>query len=117
MQENIILIQLKTGEIVLTKTEDTDPIDDTNFSMLDVNIPAILMPIPQQPNRVGFQPYFPFSDLEENQQIRKSQIVTLSKPNKQMKEAYENWVTQIKAHEAGIIVPNNLDTTLNEPKQ
>lgn len=121
MQEEIIVIQLKTGEIIITETSDVDPIDDTNDPMLRVNLPAALMPIPNQPGRVGFNPFFPFSDLGEEQQIRKSQIATLSKPNRQMKDAYGNWSTQVKAQEAGIVtaqnIPQDLDTTLRNLKK
>jgi hypothetical protein len=123
MEESIIVIQLRTGEIIITQTDDVDPIDDTNDPMLKVSLPAILIPVPNQPGRVGFQPFFPFSDLDEEQKIRKSQISTLSEPNKQMKDAYDNWVTQVKAQEAGIVpatqMPNDLDTTLKNfnPKQ
>ena len=118
---DIIVIQLKTGEIIITETSDVDPIDDTNDPMLRVSLPAVLMPIHNQPGRVGFNPFFPFSDLGEEQQIRKSQISTLSKPNRQMKDAYENWSTQVKAQEAGIVtatqMPQNLDTTLRDLKR
>ena len=119
--EEVIIIQLKTGEIIITETHDVDPIDDTNDPMLRVILPAILMPIPNQPGRVGFNPYFPFSDLGEEHQIRKSQIATLSTPSRQMKDGYGNWCTQVKAQEAGIVtaqnIPQNLDTTLRDLKK
>lgn len=109
MEEKIIVIQLKTGEIILTQSDDTDPFDDgsgfdTNFT-IELKYPAMVIPMQNKPGQVGFQKYMPFSDYDEKMEIRREQISNLSSPQDQMRNAYEQWVTQVKAESAGIIVP------------
>lgn len=105
-----IVIQLKTGELVICETSDVEPFDDTNIITLEVKNPAVIMPMPpgadgKQTGQIGFHKFFPFSDSDEKQEIRKSHIVTLSKPLDGFVKAYEEWRTQVRASEAGLIVP------------
>jgi hypothetical protein len=105
MENRIIIIMLKTGEILVTGTDDVEPFDDTVIEVLKVFYPAMIIPIPQQAGQIGFQKYFPFSDNDEDMEIRKSQIATLSTPVQDIERAYGEWVTQVKAKEAGLIIP------------
>lgn len=110
MGNNIIIIQLRTGEIIICETEDVDPFDDTNIIALEVKYPAVVMPLPpgadgKQTGQVGFHKLFPFSNSDDKQEIRKSNIMTLSKPLEGFVTAYEEWLTHMKAQEAGLIIP------------
>ena len=105
MGDNFIIIQLKTGETIVCETNDVDPFDDTNIVALDVKYPALIFPVPDKQGQIGFHKYFPFSDSDQKQEIRKSQIVSLSKPLDAFIEAYKGWLTQVKANEAGLIIP------------
>jgi len=107
-EKNFIVIQLRTGEIVVTMTEDSQPLDDTNIDLLEVEYPAMLIPMPpqvqgQQENQIGFRMYFPFSK-QEGGVIKKSEIISLSTPLDDFRRAYDGWVTQIKAKESGIVM-------------
>jgi len=108
MGNNIIIIQLRTGEIIITMTDDSEPMDDTNIELLKVEYPALVVPLAQQqggqPGQIGFQKLFPFS-IPEGADIRKSNIVTVSTPITDFQTAYEKWVTTVKAADAGIILP------------
>lgn len=105
MGNNVIIIQLKTGETLVCETDDIDPFDDTNIMALEVKYPALIFPVPEKPGQIGFHKYFPFSDTDQKQEIRKSHIVTLSTPLDAFVHAYEEWLTQVKASEAGLIIP------------
>lgn len=103
------VIMLNSGEIIITEIDDVDPFDDTNYSTLDLHFPAMIIPIPSQqpnqPNQIGFQKYFPFSDQDGDLKIRRAAIRNVSTAVADIKRAYGEWVTQVKAQEAGIIVP------------
>lgn len=100
-----VVIMLNSGEILVCEIDDVDPFDDTNYTTLDLINPALIIPIPQQPGQIGFQKYFPFSDYDQNLKIRRAAIRTVSTAVKDITRAYGEWVTQMKAQEAGIIVP------------
>lgn len=102
-EEKLIIIQLKTGEIIVTYTDDVDPWYDTNIAVLKVSYPAMIVPLQNQPGQIGFQKYFPFSE-QQGAEIRKSQISTVSKPLDSFEKAYENWLTNVKAQDAGIVL-------------
>ena len=102
-EEFYFMITLKTGEIIVTMTDDSEPMDETNIDLLNLNYPALIVPGAQQ-GQIGFQKYFPFSEPEVCQ-IRKSYIVTASKPLQDFIKAYEGWLTQVKAADSGIVLP------------
>lgn len=106
-EDNIIIIQLKTGEIIVTFTEDSEPFDYTNIEELVLKYPALIIPLQQQggqPGQIGFQKFFPFSE-QETGKIKKREILSLSDPIDDFRRAYESWVTQAKAAESGIVLP------------
>lgn len=109
MENETIVIMLNSGEIIITEIDDVDPLDDTNYRELSLYYPAMIIPIPaqqpNQPNQIGFQKYFPFSDQDKDMKIRRAAIRTVSTAVADIKRAYGEWVTQVKAQEAGIIVP------------
>jgi len=104
--EFYFMITLKTGEIIVTMTDDSEPLDKTNIETLNLSYPALIVPGGQQ-GQIGFQKYFPFSE-QEGGKIKKSQIATVSKPLNDFLKAYENWLTQVKAADSGIIVPGGV---------
>jgi len=99
-----VIIMNKFGEILIFTTDDTDPLDDTNDAFLNVEFPAAMMP--RENGQLGFQMAFPFSDYDQPTQIRKSSIEKFSHANKQIQDAYNGWIQQVKAQMSGIIVPN-----------
>jgi len=102
-----IIFQMRTGEIVVAMTDDSEPLDDTNIEFLLVDYPALIIPMPQgQPGQIAFQKYFPFSE-QEGGKIRKADIMSLSTPIDNFEKAYDGWVTQVKAQESGIVLPGN----------
>lgn len=105
MEDKLIVIQTKMGEMLICSTQDVDPLDDTNEQFLIVEYPAALMP--QQSGQLGFQMAFPFSDLDKPLKIRKESIDKFSEANDQIAKAYDGWLTQVKAQMSGIIMPNN----------
>jgi hypothetical protein len=96
----IRILTLVSGEVVITKIKEA--VEEGNS--LHVDYPAVLMPV--QENRLGFMKYLPFSDNDETIAIMADKVVSESTPIKGLSDAYENWVTQTKAGEAGIITPN-----------
>jgi hypothetical protein len=106
-EEFYFMITLKTGEILIVMTDDSEPMDKTNIELLNLNYPAIIVPGVQK-GQIGFQKFFPFSE-QEGCKLKKSQIATASKPLQDFIKAYEGWLTQVKAADSGIIVPGGLD--------
>ena len=107
-EEYFFIIQLKKGEIIITMTDDSEPMDETNIETLTLMYPALIVPGAQQ-GQIGFQKYFPFSE-QENGMIKKSQISTVSKPVDSFIKAYDGWLTQVKAADSGIIIPGGQST-------
>jgi len=120
MEEEVKIIMLNSGEILITGIEDTDPFDDTNYKTLELLYPALIIPIREQPGQIGFQKYFPFSDNSQKCEIRRSAIRTISTAVKDIARAYGDWKTQVKAQEAGIVTATQADmprsTELNPVK-
>ncbi len=98
------LFKLITGEMILSEVE---PIEDGQYNL---KYPAVIIPIPPeqaggQRNQIGFGKYMPFSDYKEDMLLNPLAIVTDSNPDKKLIDAYEQWVTQMKSAESGIILP------------
>lgn len=107
-EEFYFMITLKTGEIIITMTDDSEPMDKTNIEIMNINYPALIVPGAQQ-GQIGFQKYLPFSE-QEGGKLKKSQISTVSKPLQDFLKAYDNWLTQVKAADSGIILPGGQST-------
>jgi hypothetical protein len=50
----------------------------------------------------------PFSDYDKEILLNPACIAIESEPNKQMLQTYDQWVTQIKAQESGIVMANQM---------
>ena len=109
MGEMLYVVMTNIGEMLMFGTTDTDPVDDTNEEFLEITYPAAMMP--QQNGQLGFQMAFPLSDFDKPLKIRKSIIDKISEPNKQIKDAYDQWQKQVRAQLSGIVVPNAQVTT------
>jgi hypothetical protein len=101
---------LKTinGEMVLTAVKDI-----TEDGMWVLEYPAVVVPVPPQQaggmqNQVGFGKYLPFSDYDKEILLNPECITIESEPNAHMLQTYEQWVTQVKAQESGIITAQNM---------
>ena len=101
---------LKTinGEMVLTAVKDI-----TEDGMWVLEYPAVVVPVPPQQaggmqNQVGFGKYLPFSDYDKEILLNPECITIESEPNAHMLQTYEQWVTQVKAQESGIITARNM---------
>jgi hypothetical protein len=99
----IKLIKTINGEMVLTEVKDI-----TEDNMWVLEYPAAVIQIPPQQaggaqNQVGFAKYLPFSNYDEEILLNPECITIESSPSQHMLQTYEQWVTQVKAQEAGII--------------
>lgn len=95
------LFKLITGEFVVTEITETR--EDGGYVL---SYPLIIVPIPQQQSQIGFAKFMPFSDVNETIVLFPASIMIDSKPDKKMKTAYEQQVSQLKAQASGIIIPN-----------
>jgi hypothetical protein len=98
------LFKLNTGEMILT---DVEVIEDGSINL---KYPAVIVPIPPQhaggqQNQIGFGKFMPFSDYEKDMILNPNAVVTESDPDKNLSEAYKQWITQLKSQESGIILP------------
>ena len=105
---SIKLLKLLNGENILTAITD---ITEDGFYQLDY--PASVMPIPPQQaqgmqNQVGFGKAAPFSDYDKEILLNPACIAMETEPNAHMLQTYEQWTTQIKAAESGIITAQGM---------
>jgi len=104
--DSVKMFKMLVGEMVITRITD---VDDEGKYLLDY--PAVVVPIPPDKaggmaNQIGFTKYLPFSDYSEDISLNPDMITINSVPTSQLVEAYDKWVTQIKAQESGIVLPN-----------
>ena len=95
----IKIFTLVSNEVIISEFE-------THDGYLLLKYPAVMMPMEQ--GRLGFMKHQPFSDPDQKITLFRDKIVTESFPIKQLGEAYENWVVQVKANDAGITVTSNM---------
>jgi hypothetical protein len=105
LEKNYKVFKVGTGEIVIL--EITDILDD---GMYVIQYPAVIVPIPPQQaggksNQIGFGKLMPFSDYGKDITMNPASILIDSSPDSRMVDAYENWCTQVKQQESGIIIP------------
>lgn len=105
MDNNLRMFRVITGEMVLTEVKELN-----EDGMYELEYPAVVVPIPPeqtggQPNQIGFGKFLPFSDYGSELLLNSNTVIADSKPNAQLKDAYNNWVSQVRAQDSGIIVP------------
>ena len=61
-------------------------------------------------NQVGFGKYLPFSDYDKEILLNPECIAVESEPNAHMLQTYEQWVTQVRAQESGIVTAQGMPT-------
>lgn len=107
MERETVVIQFNSGEIIITEIDDVDPFDDTNYKTLELFYPAMIVPVPPQqggqPGQIAFQKYFPFSDNSKKLEVKRTAIRSLSTAADDLVRAYDNWITNVKAQDAGIV--------------
>lgn len=100
--KNIKLFKMVNGEMVITEVSDV-----TEDNMYVLEYPAMIVPTNQQ-GQVGFGKYLPFSDYKKEILLNPECIAVDSEPEAQMLQTYEQWVTQFKAQESGIVMANRM---------
>ena len=105
---SIKMFKTINGEMVLTAVNDI-----TEDGMYVLEYPASVVPVPPQQaggmqNQVGFGKYLPFSDYDKEILLNPECIAIESEPNTHMLQTYEQWVTQVKAQEAGIVTAQGM---------
>jgi hypothetical protein len=105
---SIKMFKTINGEMVLTAVND---ITEDGFYVLEYPASVIQVP-PQQAggmqNQVGFGKYLPFSDYDKEILLNPECIAIESEPNAHMLQTYEQWVTQVKAQESGIVTAQGM---------
>jgi len=106
--KSIKMFKTINGEMVLSAVNDI-----TEDGMYVLSYPSVVIPVPPQQaggqqNQIGFGKYMPFSDYDKEILLNPACIAIESEPNKQMLQTYEQWVTQIKAQESGIVMANQM---------
>jgi hypothetical protein len=104
--KNVRVLRLISGEIIVT--EITETMDD---GMYMLNYPALIIPIPPQQaggqqGQIGFAKFMPFSDYGEDIIFNPAHVISDTAPHKQIQGAYDQWSTQTRGQDSGIIVPN-----------
>lgn len=102
----IKIFKLVTGEMIISEVEK----DVENYKL---SYPLVIVPIPPDQangmrNQIGFMKACPFSDYKEPIVLMSESVSIDSNPDKQIKEAYERQVQQIKSQESGIVMANSI---------
>jgi hypothetical protein len=98
------MFKLVTGEFVIAEISETR--EDGGY---ELSYPMNIVPVPQQeghPPQVGFAKAMPFSDNSKPIVLLPISIVIESEADKKISGAYLQQVTQLRAQESGIVVPN-----------
>ena len=99
----IILYRLTTGEDVIGT-----PIEkDTTEVLQAIKKPFVLIPMqgqPGQPMQIGFHPYIPYTK-DEIIKIKKANIITETKPDTSLLDAYEKNTSSIVTPKTSLITP------------
>jgi hypothetical protein len=99
----IILYRLTTGEDVI----GTPVEEDTNETYQALKKPFVLIPMqgqPGQPMQIGFHPYIPYTK-DEIIKIKKANIITETKPDTSLLDAYEKNTSSIVTPKTSLITP------------
>jgi len=104
--KNVRVIRILSGEMIVTEVKDVD--DEGNWML---EYPALIIPIPPQQaggqqGQIGFAKFMPFSDYSDDISLNSAQITSDTTPHNQILGAYEQWSTQTRGQDSGIIVPN-----------
>jgi hypothetical protein len=115
--KNVRVLKLAGGEIIVTEIKEL--MDDGQFVL---EYPALIIPIPPQQaggqqGQIGFAKLMPFSDYSEDIMLNPQHIISDTTPHKQIIAAYEQWSTQTRGQDSGIIVPNMTPPRSDLPKQ
>ena len=105
---NYFVLMMKMGEIVITGVERITKVEEVSgCDSLSVSYPALIGPIPNAPDKLGFSKYFPFSDSKDKMEIMVKNIVTVSKPNEGILKLYLGWIDGVRKAESNIITPDS----------
>jgi hypothetical protein len=99
----IILYRLTTGEDVI----GTPIEEDTTEVLQAIKKPFVLIPMqgqPGQPMQIGFHPYIPYTK-DEIIKIKKANIITETKPDTSLLDAYEKNTSSIVTPKTSLITP------------
>ena len=99
----IILYRLTTGEDVI----GTPVEEDTTEVVQALKKPFVLIPMqgqPGQPMQIGFHPYIPYTK-DEIIKIKKANIITETKPDTSLLDAYEKNTSSIVTPKTSLITP------------
>lgn len=108
--KSIKLFKTINGEMVLTAVTDI-----TEDGMYVLDYPASVVAVPPQQaggmqNQVGFGKYLPFSDYGEEILLNPECIAIESVPSAHMMQTYDQWVTQVRAQESGLVTAQGMPT-------
>lgn len=103
--KNIKLFKMINGEVILTEMEG---ITDENMYILIY--PSMIVHMNEN-GQIGFGKYLPFSDYKKDIFLNPKAIAVESEPAPDLINTYEQWVTQMKARESGIILPGSAPKT------
>lgn len=107
MKSEFKIFKLVTGEMVVTKIVET-----TAEGRYVLDYPAMIVPIPPQQaggmqNQIGFGKFMPFSDYSKEIVLNPEHIVSESESDANIINAYEQWVTHMRAQASGIVLTQN----------
>ena len=109
MKSEYRLFRINTGEMVVTKIAET-----TEDGMYILDFPAVVVPIPPEQargmrNQIGFGKFMPFSNYDEDVIMNPASIAVDSTADVNICNAYDQWVTHMKAQQSGIIMASRGD--------
>ena len=107
----IKLYRLTTGEDVIgTPVEEGDPLQEgeleNHFDYEYIKKPFVLIPMQGQPGKpmsIGFHPYIPYTK-DEVIKIKKDNVITSTKPDDNLIEAYEKNTSSLVKPKPKLIV-------------
>jgi hypothetical protein len=87
-------------------------VETTEEGKLILDYPAMIVPIPPQQaggmqNQIGFGKFMPFSDYSKEITLHPEHIVADSESDANIVNAYEQWVTHMRAQASGIVLTQN----------
>lgn len=98
--EKIKMFKSISGEFIIAGVKNSDS------AAIELDYPAVIIPIQQ--GQIGFNMFAPFSDHDKTIAMSINNVAMESTPDTQIKEAYIQWRTQVKAQKSGIITTNRM---------
>lgn len=109
MKDEYRMFKMSNGEMVVTKVKET-----TSDGLYVCDFPASVVPIPPehaggQRNQIGFGKFMPFSDYDMDVMVNPANIAVHSAADSNIINAYDQWVTHMKAQNSGIVLAGQND--------